>query len=103
MNKLTYYKPILAKCDLINSPIGYKISVLINHYQEKDNKQALETLFLVLQQYAIVSDNNKNIEIRLPETLESKINKLYEKKIQTFSFGAKTIESMVDDLINQND
>lgn len=103
MNKIEKYKEILKSNFEPGENISFQILSLIKYYESRNNLKALDTIRLILDSYSIVSKNGNKIEIQLPKATENKINTLYMTKINTFRYGAKNIEDLLDDLINEND
>lgn len=105
--KLENYKSVLMLENNVkdggqNSILAYKFLALLDYYERKKHPSAIDTLIFILNAYTEVSEDQTRIKFNLPEETKRKIEKLFVNKIQTFTFGSKSLNNMLDDLINEN-
>lgn len=103
MKKLQFYKDFLMKEANKSQSKGTALKMLhlLDYYQNKKRYDAVEYLLNILETYSQMQSDTNTLVINLPDSIEEKINILYRKRIQTFKFGTKTLESSLDSLINE--
>ena len=109
INKLEKYKNLLRyekdkTYDIRNSSMALKLLRLADHYQNSKNYNGVNMLVHLMDCYSNIPSEKGGITFeRLPKETEEKILLLYHKKINIVRYGTKSINTVLDNLINEND